>query len=104
MTKLVSISPPEGNVNQENLKPLGYQASVDKNPITKILVTRIGFLDHSFQQIAILIDEKRGEEAAPEEEEAHAEVENRVKMFSSQYFPDKDIAGNSAENGVYPFQ
>ena len=82
MTKLVSISPPEGNVNQENLKPLGYQASVDKNPITKILVTRIGFLDHSFQKIAILIDEKRGEEAAPEEVEAHAEVEDRVKMFS----------------------
>ena len=38
--------------------------------------------NHPFQKIAVLIEEERREDTAPEEVEAHAEVEDRVKMFS----------------------
>ena len=39
-------------------------------------------LNQPFQKIAILIEEERREDTAPEEVKAHAEVEDRVQMFS----------------------
>ena len=41
--------------------------------------------------------ENEREDTAPEEVEAHAEVENIVKISSPQYFPDKDIAWNDRD-------
>ena len=43
------------------------------------------------KKIAIFIDEKWREGSTPEEEEAHAQVENCVKMFSSPYFNGKSV-------------
>ena len=79
ITKLFTLDNiPEDYVDQCNFGSLHKEDSVEVNPVTNCGPTSVGLLKNFFQKVPILIDGEWRENAAPEEEEAHAEVENSV--------------------------
>ena len=66
---------------------LNEKESVEKNPMTNIRQSCVRIINHPFQQVAVVIDGWRGEDAAPQEKEAHPKIENSMKFFSSPNFP-----------------
>ena len=69
---------PEYYVQQCNFRCLNKQDSVKENSVTNPGPSSIGLVKNFFRKVPILIDGEWRENAAPEEEEAHAEVENSV--------------------------
>ena len=73
---MIIIFLPEDDVYDEYLSPLQDSNSGQKNALAKVSEISCLVAYHLREKIAILIEEKRGECASPEEEEANAQVEN----------------------------
>lgn len=75
---IYSNSIPENYVEQCNFRCLYKHDSVEGNSLTNPGPTSIGLVKNFLKKVPILKNGERGEKAAPEEEEAHAEVEHGV--------------------------
>ena len=82
---------PEHYVDAEYLESLPDNNSINENTTTNFCATTFWVVYPFSKKILIVIDEERREGSTPEEEEAHAKVENGVKMFSSPYFTSKNV-------------
>ena len=82
---------PEHDVDAEYLESLPDKKSINENGTTNFWATVFCVVYPFSKKISIFIDEERREGSTPEEEETHAKVENGVKMFSSPYFPSKNV-------------
>ena len=63
---------PEDDVDDEYLESLKDGDSVQKNSMAHFWGTRFWVVYHLSKKISIFIEDKWGEDANPEEEEAHA--------------------------------
>ena len=58
---------------------------------TKLRLTSLRRLYHQLQEVPVVVDNQRGKGSSPEKVEAHAQVENCVKMSSCPYFPHQSV-------------
>ena len=83
---------------------LKYTNSVYKNSMAYFRATLFGVEHHLRKKIPIFIEDKWWEQANPEEEEAHTQIENSVKILSSPNFPNKSVVWDYRKDDQHPFQ